>query len=134
MAAATVAVRYNGAVFHVPRTATPGAALEALLGAACPLLLAVHAPTQDAPGAYALARLPGLAPLLPSDSKTRYLRFLDSGEALGAALARLHFPPAALYALPATAELLLLSLRSLARRLAQASAVSEAQEVLVGRA
>jgi hypothetical protein len=110
--AATVAVRYNGAVFQVPPASTPGAALEALLGSPQPLVLLVHAPSLDAPGAYSLARLPGLAPLLPADAKTRYLRFLASGEALGSALARQHFPPAALYALPRCALLLLLGARA----------------------
>ena len=111
MAAATCAVRFGAEVRQVPRGTTPQQ-LQALLQAPCALLVLVHTGSSDDPGAYSLARVPGLAPLLPQDSKTRYLRLLREDEALGPAMARLHFPPAAAYALPASAELLLLAARA----------------------
>jgi hypothetical protein len=108
---ATCAVRFGGEVRQVPSGTTP-LQLQALLQAPSAPLVLVHAGSSDEPGALSLARVPGLAPLLPQDSKTRYLRLLRSDEALGPAMARQRFPPAAAYALPASAELLLLQARA----------------------
>ena len=105
-------VRYSGALHAIPQGTTAGS-LHAALGAPGPLLVLARAPYGSA---WALRRIPGLTlPLVPEDAKTHYLRILDPLADLHAV--RVQQPggqsaaPAALYALPATCELLLLQAR-----------------------